>query len=83
MYNRMSSPQMITRCEMRESKGSGSTNRISLKDFLASGQKHTKKSRHHHHEDAVLLAATGGGLHSALGAHAARVLPRPASADRV
>jgi hypothetical protein len=57
MYNRMSSPQVIyargfTRCEMRESRGSGSTNRITLTEFLASGQKHTKKSRHHHHEDA-------------------------------
>ena len=37
---------LYTRCEMRESKGSGSTNRITLKEFLASGQKHTKKSRH-------------------------------------
>jgi hypothetical protein len=29
-----------------QNKGSGSTNRINLKEFLASGQKHTKKSRH-------------------------------------
>jgi hypothetical protein len=32
--------------------------RITLKEFLASGQKHTKKSRRHHREDAV----TGCGL---------------------
>jgi hypothetical protein len=38
--------RLYTRCEMRESKGSGSTNRITLKEFLRFGQKHTKKSRH-------------------------------------
>jgi hypothetical protein len=42
----MSSPQMIyTLCEMRESRGSGSTNRTTLKEFLASGQKHTKEKQ--------------------------------------